>query len=452
MNVPLKLLAYKNIKKHYKKSFATAISIIFGFVGVLLLGGYMIRMEKYLTTQGIYLNHVGHISLYKKNGLKKSLTDPKNYSFSKSEQEAISKIVGQFPEVEKIGRFIHAQGLITNGCQSFPFFVWASEHHLENYIRNHSEVNKRVPLLVSLYEGTAYWTNTNEKTIVVTRKLFSLLQKKTLFIDKKNDEEIQRTFIKNCQGDEFYKLNEKHSGVTLMSNYFEGGMTIDDFDISGLFTTGFSLSEDNSMLMDLRGAFKFFGTDKVTSIALFLKDKKATNKILTILKNDPLFKDYDLYPYDDFSVNPFYVGAMRFVYVMNFFFFIIVCGVVLISLVNSIQSSVLERKNEIGTLLSIGFGKNQIVKIFTMEMMIISMISLFIGIVLSLFAIEIVNFLKIQFDIVGNADQLYLVLEMNWQFIILVITIILFLIYFSTKIITQFYLKKKILVLMERGN
>lgn len=448
MNWEFVLIALKNIQRHWRKSLITGACIALGFSGILLLGGYMIRMENYLTTQGIYLNHVGHLSLYKKQGLERHLVEPERYSFAKVEQQMIAKVLEANPHVEKVAFFFHGQGLITNGCKTFPFIAWASEPQVENYLRNYPEVIERIPLLTKLHEGKGFWqAPILENKLVVTRRLADLLDKKVLYGDKNEDLSSQDKIIEDCKDTNSKKLIQNHSGIQLMGQMLGGGMGLADSNITGHFTTGFAMSEDNSLLMPLAFAQNFYGTDNVTSIGIFLKDRKDTKSLLKEFKKK---FDLDIYPYDDYRVNPFYVGAMRFVYIMNLFFFLIVCGVIIISLFNSLQIAMLERKSEIGTLLSVGFRKMHVRKLFEFEVLMLAVMSLVVGIIISFSVATLINNLNIQFDIVGNAEKIKLMLALDWRYIILMSLIFLVLVYSATTFICRKHLQTTMLRLMER--
>ena len=444
-------IAFKNIVRHWRKSLITGICISLGFTGIILLGGYMIRMERYLTTQGIYLNHVGHLAIYKKNGLERHLVEPQNYGFSLQEQKIISGKLLARKKVEHVGHFIHGQGLITNGCNSFPFLVWASEAKTESYLRNHPLVRERVPLLAKLKKGQGFWES-QRPGIVVTKRLAELLQKPMIAGEAKEKSEAQNSLIENCSDATSQELTKSHSGVQLLGNSFDGGLAAIDTNILGHYSTGFALSEDSSILMPLPLAQDFFGTELVTSISVFLKDEVATQSTIRWLRKNmkKWHMDFDIYGYQDPLVNPFYVGAMRFVYIMNLFFFIIVCGVVILSLLNAIQIAILERKSEIGTLLAVGYRRSHIRNLFEIESLVLASFSIFIGVIISIVLANFVNFLAIPFDIVGNADKLFLILEVEWWFCTILIFFFGLLVYAATSIICRIHLNRPVMKLLER--
>ena len=446
-------IAIQNVARHWRKSMITGSCICLGFTGILLLGGYMVRMERYLTTQGIYLNYTGHVTIYKKNGLERHLVEPFEHSFGPNLQNKIIESLIKLPEVEKIGRFIHGQGLITNGCKSFPFIVWASEPGVESYLRQHPLVQSRIPLLTKLKSGKGFW-NGDDSGILVTKRLSELLDKPLVQGQFGERPEFQDQLVNDCSNILSFTQIKSHSGIQLLGNSFEGGLATADSNILGHFSTGFAFSEDSSILMPLELAQNFFGTDNVTSIGIFLKTASDTEKIKRWINlqekiwNIPL----DVYAYSEHKVNPFYVGAMRFVYIMNLFFFVIVCGVVILALLNAIQIAILERKSEIGTYLAIGYRRSHVRNLFEIEALITACTGLVIGLFLSLFLALIVNSLEIPFDIVGNAEKLYLKLEIEWWYSLGLFMFFLFLVYAATSLICRRHLNVPVMKLLERAD
>ncbi len=445
-------ISLQNIRRHWKKSLITGTCICLGFTGIILLGGYMVRMERYLTTQGIYLNHVGHLALYKEGGLDRHLVEPSTHSFSPQEVELIKTALSQRKEVEHIGGFIHGQGLITNGCQSFPFQTWASEPQTQKYLREHPLVVSRIPLLTKLKYGRGFWEG--EEGILITKRLAELLKKPLVAGENSENVSARDQIITDCLDPVSTSTLSSHSGIQLVGSSFDGGLAALDSVTLGHFTTGFALTEDSSILMPLTQAQEFFNTDQVTSLGVFLKTADQTSNLQTWLEHKlkALKLPVEIYRYDDSRVNPFYVGAMRFVYIMNLFFFIIVCGVVILSLLNAIQIAILERKAEIGTLLAVGYRREHVRKLFELEALMIAVISMGIAVILSYILATVVNSLGIPFDIVGNAEKLYLTLEVEWWYCFGLFVFFVLLVWGATSWICRVHLSVPLTRLLERGD
>jgi putative ABC transport system permease protein len=411
-------MAWRNLRLHYRRSLITGLAIAFGFCGVVLLGGYMMRMENYLKTQGIYLSHSGHISIYKKEGLQKHLTDPEVYSLSLDDQNNIVEAAQSLKSKPVfVARYLHGQGLITNGCRSFPFFMTASEPESETWVRTHPLTRFWTPELLTLKKGKGFWEmsgDASNDSIVVAYRLARLLQKPLVAGDPTENVSAADQVLENCENNETaWSTIRSHAGIQLIGSNFGGGLAAADAKISGHYTTGLAMSDAGSILVPLKFAQSFYGTDQVTWMSLFLGEgdvtKLVAKKLKTIFSERKL--DYDVYDYRDERVNQYYVGAMNFVYVMMVFFLFLVCGVVALSILNSLQISLLERKVELGTLRSIGFKQKEVSALFVKEVFLLSTISIVTGGVIAFVIANLINAMDLRFPLVGTADEIQFMLR-----------------------------------------
>ncbi len=424
------VMAWRNLRLHLRRSFITGGAITFGFAGVILLGGYMLRMENYLSTRGIYLSHVGHLSIYKKDGLDRHLTDPENYNLSQQDQENITNTVKSLSRpVALIARYLRGQGLVTNGCNSYPFFMTAVDPEAEAWVRTHKQTRKWTPELLRLKRGFGFWQETHgTDRILVAYRLAKLLRKDFVAGDAGEDPSTADTLITNCLNPETHKLISSNSSLQLLGSSFAGGLAAAEARIGGHFSTGMALSDDSAILAPLELAQQFYRTDQVTWISVFLNEGDPVAARARELNH--LFQkkgwSYEVYTYRSERVNPYYVGAMNFVYVMMVLFLVLVCGVVALSILNSLQISLMERKVELGTLRAIGFRPKLVVSLFVRETVLLSLISLAVGTVLAFAIAAFINFLNIRFPLVGSADHIQFMLTPN--FLLTIVTAAIFLI------------------------
>lgn len=411
-------IAWRNLFRHGRRSLTTLLAVSFGFTGVVLLGGYMLRMDRYLATQGIYLNHTGHLSVYKKKGLDRALIDPSKHSLSPADQLAVTTAAhGLSQKVAFIGKVIVGQGLVTNGCQSFPFLATGVEPETEQRVRQHPAVQTLIPELVQLVRGHGFWKpGAPDDTIIVTHALATLLNKPMLAGDPAENLAAMDVLTTDCSNQIQKAQLAGHSGVQLLGTTFEGGLAAADARIAGHYSTGLSLSDDSGLMMPLAAAQRFFATDNVTSMAIYLGPGGLTPFAYRELRAALPADQFDVYPYFSEAVNPFYVGAMSFVYVMNLFFLILVCGVVVLSVVNALQITLIERRSEIGTLRAVGFRPRDVIALFLREIALLTAGGLITG-GLAAHALSLaINHANLRFYIVGASSSLQFVLKPGWWF------------------------------------
>jgi ABC-type lipoprotein release transport system permease subunit len=114
-------LAWRNLARNRRRNLATAMAITFGFTGIVLIAGYRSRVDSYMQVSSVYLQHVGHVSIYQKDGLDKFAVKPAKYGLTPAHQEVIAQVLTGDPRVDYFGRHLAGTGLAGNGCKSHPF-------------------------------------------------------------------------------------------------------------------------------------------------------------------------------------------------------------------------------------------------------------------------------------------------------------------------------------------
>src|SRR5512133_413735 len=110
-------IAVRNLSRNRRRNLSTGLAIALGYAAVVLLGGYATRIEGLLRTASVYLQHVGHLSIYKPGGLARAAAKPSGYALSAAEQGTVAALLAADPRVEFSGRYLRAGGLAGNGCK-----------------------------------------------------------------------------------------------------------------------------------------------------------------------------------------------------------------------------------------------------------------------------------------------------------------------------------------------
>ncbi|HRO66882.1 MAG TPA: FtsX-like permease family protein [Pseudobdellovibrionaceae bacterium] len=124
---------------------------------------------------------------------------------------------------------------------------------------------------------------------------------------------------------------------------------------------------------------------------------------------------YQAYPFDDQDISPSYVGAMGFLFVMSGFFIFLICGAVILSILNSLTMGILERTREIGTLRALGFKRLRISWMLTQESLWLTTLASIAGAVLALLISAIVNQVNFRFTPPGAPKSIQFLLTPEWD-------------------------------------
>ena len=151
---------------------------------------------------------------------------------------------------------------------------------------------------------------------------------------------------------------------------------------------------------------------KVTSIMVQLQHSDQIP--MAIERLEPILKKYStvqpLAVLDFRKLNPFYVQTIGMFDTIFGFIFILIGGIVLFTVSNTMNTAVVERTVEIGTLRAIGLRRAGIRSLFITEGALLGMSGALLGVLLALLLSTLVNSMGLTWWPPGNVDPLPLTL------------------------------------------
>ena len=367
------VLAYRNLGRNKRRSLATGLAIGAGFVGLLLISAYLYRAQLALQASTVYLNNKGHLALFKKDSLFEFTYRPSRYVITLEEQNKIRQIIKDLDgDIEFTGRYLTGTGLINYKNKSTPFIATAVEPDVYKRILNHTEVNTWTPDWVfpeAVAEAGRFLEN--PMLVSITESMGTLLGKEPPFT----------------------RYNEDERTIQLIGKSFFGDLNAIDSELGLRHTTGMALAEDTSLLLSLSQLQSLYATDGIQYWAIFLKDassiKRIQKEFQERIKEQNL--NIDVFPYYDEEWGAYYVGSIGFLFVIACFFVVLICGAVVLSVVNTTTLGIYERYKEIGTLRATGFPPRAIYSLFWKENLILSLIALAAGYISAEWIANVVN-------------------------------------------------------------
>ena len=423
-------IAYRNLFRNRRRTLATGTAIAAGFVGLTLLGGYILRVENGLKANSIYLNHRGHLSIYKAGGLDHFSIKPSKYQITGDELKVVEELVAKYAvDIEFTGQAISGAGLISNGVRSVPYLATGVDPQLEERLRAHPLVQKWAKDFLQAGEGSfAEEGVKNPQVISITKKLGELLGRAT----------------------PFSKLSPEKRSVQLAAQTFQGDLNAVNAELMVTHTTGASLLDDTSVWAPIKKLQELYGTDGIHFLAIYLKDESALRRVQRALERDIAERHlpFEVFNYKNEIVSPNYVGSMGFINTMSGFFVFLICGAVALSIVNSLTMGILERTKELGTLRAMGFLGRDISVLFAQEAVILTTLSVAVGGIVSLVVAIVVNSLDVRFSSPGVATDSQLILAPDWPWILSVVAALLGISITTGFVVSRFKLKARVIDLL----
>lgn len=156
---------------------------------------------------------------------------------------------------------------------------------------------------------------------------------------------------------------------------------------------------------------------KVTAIMLQLRSPEqlgaAQQRLLA--KLDEWSAGQPLSVLDLYALNPFFVQTIQLFGTIFGFIFVLIGGIVLFTVSNTMNTAVVERTVEIGTLRAMGLRRRGIQRLFVTEGALLGLAGALSGALLALLISAVVNRLDLQWLPPGSAEPLPLVLRVWGQ-------------------------------------
>lgn len=330
----------------------------------------------------IYLNQAGHFSIYKKGAIENVYRNPDKYLLSLSEQKEISSILEMKKEqIENVVPLLSSYALLSSEDKNLPLFIQAYPKGFSSYITNHPELKKWLPTFQNKL--------TSSDGVSLTPNLYLMLGKN-------------------------FPLSQT-TEVQILGKTIDGYVNGITDVLTGQHMTGFSFSEDISARMSLEKLQELLATDKVRNFAVFLKDINNKDSILNWLsKNLPSGK-YEIFGFNSDEIGFYYTGTMSFLLSIGSFFYLLISMASILSIVNTLTMSINERTKEIGTLRSIGFTNQKVSNLFTIEILILTMVCTVASTFLYFILSEIINKMKIPFEPAGSSGVIDFTLYISFS-------------------------------------
>jgi putative ABC transport system permease protein len=339
-------IAIRNILRNKRRSFVTLLAIGVGFAAVSLFRGYTDNTYFGLRESAIRGEGLGHLIVYKAGWLQKGKLDPERYMFSKEEVKKITEIVTEEKDVVLATPQIHLTGIVSNGNISTIF----------------------------LAQGVV---SKDDRTIKGAWASFRPITGEGLNDKKQYGIEMAQDLAKHLN------LEPGKDGVVMVST-LNGQMNAMDFQVSGIYDSGSDAMNDKFMRYNYDFAQSLYDTQMAERIVILLNDWKKTemmrSRILGKLAGQGIA--CEIKTWNELSL---FYSKVRGMFDMIFLFlFSIVLIIVVMSTVNTMSMTVLERTREIGTLRALGLKRRGVSLLFAIEGGLLGFLGSLIGMALHL--------------------------------------------------------------------
>lgn len=389
---------------------ATLAAVALGYAGLVLFGGYVARIEMFLRTTTVYLQHTGHVAVFAEGGLDRAMARPSRHSLDAATQARVLAAAAGDPRVDVAARYLRGMGLAGNGCRTIPFVATGVEPAHFDRILHHPDVLHVSADFVRPVRGRPLPEVANVQGAVGLSAGLARLLNKPRVHDEVAD--VPLALVPDCGSPEASAQIAADANIQLAGLTFDGSLNAIDGEIVNVFHAPSADAEDQSILTTLDTLQRLYDTDAVTYIGVFLHRSGDAAAVARDLEARMRAEGstVDAYPFNDARVNPYYVGSMAFLGSLLVFVGVLVTAVVVLGVLNSVTLTVYERTREIGTFRALGWRRRQVAALFLREAMILALAGVLAGGLLALLVAVAVNAADIRFQPPGIPGDIQLVL------------------------------------------
>jgi len=200
------------------------------------------------------------------------------------------------------------------------------------------------------------------------------------------------------------RLNVGDSVVVMVSTS-DGAMNSVDVEIVGIFQT-FSKDYDNrAVKMPLDTAQSLLNTRSANTLVVSLESTKDTSRVANILRERTVWRDQEVRTWD--QLNDFYPKTVDMYRVQFGALRLIILLMVLLGVVNAVNTSVLERTAEFGTTRALGNTGFHVLRAVMLEATLLGAVGAAAGVGLSVVVASVVAKVGIPMPPPPNADLPY---------------------------------------------
>lgn len=344
-------LAFKNIFRNKVRSVITLAAIAFGCVSLIITGGFI--EDTFTQMRESYIrSFLGHMQIYKQDFYEKGSATP--YDYMIPDHEAISAKVMNTEGVSHVTARLDFSGLLSTGETTISFIGQGVD----------PEGEARISTSVEMDKGEAL-SGEDSFDVILGKGLA-----KAVGVDI-------------------------GSPVILVTNTISGSMNALDVGVKGVFSTSSKAFDDRALRIPLKTAHRLLRTSDVQSLVVLLDKTEDTDRVKASLEKQ--FKEdgdgLEVIAWHEMA--DFYNKTVE-LYGRQFLVLKLIIGIVVVlSIFNTMNMSVMERIGEVGTIMALGTRRSGVVRLFMLEGLILGALGGTLGVIAGYLLAKLISYIGI---------------------------------------------------------
>lgn len=342
-------LALRGLLRNRRRSLVTLLAIALGFSAIALFAGYTHNVYGGLARQSIHDEMIGHLTVSKRGMRTEGKLDPERYLLTQAEVDAISQLLRDEPHVKLVAPRLALSGLLSNGRASTIFIAEGVEPRAMARLQQSEADDAVVPKIKKQLDPA------RPEVVELSEGLADMLH-----------------------------LASGGQGAMLV-NTLSGQANALDVTVGHTFNTGNARSNDKFAFLTLDLTRTLLDAEgRADRLTVLLDDVSQTKMLRDHLLTKLNGAGYAVEIQTWQELSDFYNQVHGMFDMIFGFIASIVLTVVVMSVANSMGMTVVERTREIGTLRAIGLKRSGVVRLFTTESMLLTLIGCLLGLLITL--------------------------------------------------------------------
>ena len=342
-------LALRGLLRNRRRSLVTLLAIALGFSAIALFAGYTHNVYGGLARQSIHDEMIGHLTVSKRGMRLEGKLDPERYLLTQAEVDAISQLLRDEPHVKLVAPRLALSGLLSNGRASTIFIAEGVDPRAMALLQQSEADDAVVPKIKKQLDPA------RPEVVELSEGLADMLH-----------------------------LASGGQGAMLV-NTLSGQANALDVTVGHTFNTGNARSNDKFAFLTLDLTRTLLDAEgRADRLTVLLDDVSQTKMLRDHLLTNLNGAGYAVEIQTWQELSDFYNQVHGMFDMIFGFIASIVLTVVVMSVANSMGMTVVERTREIGTLRAIGLKRSGVVRLFTTESMLLTLIGCLLGLLITL--------------------------------------------------------------------
>lgn len=331
-------IALRNIFRHKTRSLITLSTIIFGCSALIFAGGFFEDVF-YKMRESYIHSHTGHFQIFKKGYWEKGNSQPYDYLIDNPD-EIISHLQA-IPGIKFITSRLQFSGLISTGENTVSCIGMGIDPGYEN---------QDIPAGTNLRKMSDAMTL--EGPVIIQGKALTKNNSYAVMLGKGLASSLGIT-----AGD----------ALIILTHTTGGSINALDVTAQGIFMTSSKEYDDHFLRLPLETAKKLLHTDSVQSLVIMLNKTEDTVRVKKALQRVFQDKELDLELKAWDEISDFYRHTVNLFNRLFLILKLVIAIIVILSIFNTMNMAVLERTDEIGTIMALGTKKRGVLSLFMHE-------------------------------------------------------------------------------------